>query len=558
MELIKDFNINAENLIDTLINENFFKYNSNAFNQFIESLVRNKKYKLLEKLLLAFEKTDIKITNSKLLFQSVRSLKQNCEYNIALKLIQFIEYRSAAVKTKNECNLWTRLILLAKSEKTEILNYVEKLDLRDKKKEFLNYIEDLNWRLDIDSIDEFFTDLFKIVDKTNDTRIFNSVVENLSAQYFNNFMDKLIDYYNRNKRYNDGIKFIYEIYNNSKIQTMNINRSIFEHFFRLIDNSRLDENKLDTIIIESMITKLIIKSAEYQNFSISAFTNAVERLGYHNYVAQTVDSLNLRADEKIYLAKTLMRFRESKLLLNKAAALLEQNLESGFYHRDIYSMSAEINNYLGKYNKSVYYWKKNIEAQMQTNFYLLKTYGEYLYKAGDIENAVKNLETALKYDRNNRYLWNRYNEIAKIHFDNKNFDAAIEYYNKAIETADYNQFKDWTAKNIFEQLSKCYINKNDYFKAVETLHNAIPYIKQNDRKQIVDEIVKLIIDNKILDKFADYYEKQSENDNAEKPYLRLALGVAYDQIWEYDKSIQYIESAKKYLPNDKEIMSRLL
>lgn len=119
---------------------------------------------------------------------------------------------------------------------------------------------------------------------------------------------------------------------------------------------------------------------------------------------------------------------------------------------------------------------------------------------------------------------NDYVDLGDMHYDNQEFETAIEYYNLALQINPYNDF-------TYYKVAKTYIERNDYIKAEPYITRAIQLNPQNPKYTYYKDEVAKNIDAKYL-KNIDMREKVLNNALYQKDPMK-----GFDIPEEYKKEL---------------------
>ncbi|WP_162288583.1 tetratricopeptide repeat protein [Tenacibaculum jejuense] len=173
---------------------------------------------------------------------------------------------------------------------------------------------------------------------------------------------------------------------------------------------------------------------------------------------------------------------------------------------------------LAKYIKA-----KELTPSLQESSYLkviLNTnLGNFYYKIGDYDNAKLIMErviTLADHHKNEKtkIITSAYNTLANIASDEYKYEEALNYYNNLktiIKDLENNTQKLAT---LYSNIASCYIDKNDYEKAIENLQEALNIIGK---------------------------EKFIETEAS----IKLNMGIAHYNLKNYNKALLYLQSANQ-------------
>jgi tetratricopeptide (TPR) repeat protein len=173
----------------------------------------------------------------------------------------------------------------------------------------------------------------------------------------------------------------------------------------------------------------------------------------------------------------------------------------------------------------------------------------------------------------------KYYNIGRAYFDKKDYDNAIEYYNKAIKLA-----KGTYKAKMYRYIAYAYARKNSYDKVIESCEksielepsnaiNAEEYIKIgfiygekfNDHNKAIDYYKKAIVlkpdyataynnlcysyaKMQFYDRALKYCEKAIELE-PNSPFAQYGIGIAYDGKKDYDKANEHYKKSIELKPD---------
>ena len=190
---------------------------------------------------------------------------------------------------------------------------------------------------------------------------------------------------------------------------------------------------------------------------------------------------------------SLIDFNKAKSIAKRENLEIEIPLINSFIHIYIEKDFDKAEKLLDKYKES-----KNI--QLLAYYCLLK--GRIFGEKGDYDRAIEYYHKALDtpgYDQPGYALHN----IGYAYFDKGDYDRAIEYYHKALDTPDYDQ-PGYTLNNM----GNAYSDKGNYDRAIEYYHKAL--------------------DTPVYD---------------QPGYTLNNMGNAYSKKGDYDRAIEYYQKA---------------
>jgi CHAT domain-containing protein/Tfp pilus assembly protein PilF len=162
--------------------------------------------------------------------------------------------------------------------------------------------------------------------------------------------------------------------------------------------------------------------------------------------------------------------------------------------------------------------------------------GRALYRAGDLDGAIENFESAKRSDPERAPIWK---ELGDVYLDKGNYDTAIEHYNQAVEL--YRR-TNREIHALYAKRGQAYYGKGYYDAAIEDFNQAIRldskdasywnnrgeiYRSKGDNKRAKEDFLKAIVINK---KFADALNN---------------LGLTYFGDDDYDNAIKNFDKAIK-------------
>ncbi|AXT21177.1 two-component sensor histidine kinase [Flavobacteriaceae bacterium AU392] len=195
-----------------------------------------------------------------------------------------------------------------------------------------------------------------------------------------------------------------------------------------------------------------------------------------------VDTIILRSDQRVawvYLA--MSRYKKTQEWSHKNLKLAKKLKDS--------SAMAFMNHYLGysydyqkAYNDSAYYYyynaikffnslkRKRQEADVLLNLSILQESNkDYIYAEQNVFRAIRLIQTLPETERNLNTLLSLYNLVGTISLEFKNYNKALEYYNKTIEiTKKQSNTSNIYTNNLYVKINIAltYKEKKEYKKAI--------------------------------------------------------------------------------------------
>ena len=205
--------------------------------------------------------------------------------------------------------------------------------------------------------------------------------------------------------------------------------------------------------------------------------------------------------------------------------------------------------------------------KMPTNFFLMNLIGSSFQRIGQLEKAKKIFEDIVALDRSNtaalNNLGNTYKSLkdfdsaekaykqaleiepnfanciqnfANLKFDLNNYDEAIKLYKKAISSEPKNFLTYYNLGLLYQSLGQ-FDEAKLYFEKVTEIN---PQFTNADK--ILSRFTKYKIGDKHIESMKQRLEKFSLTD-FNKSNILFALGKAYEDIKDYEKSFIFLEEA---------------
>lgn len=242
------------------------------------------------------------------------------------------------------------------------------------------------------------------------------------------------------------------------------------------------------------------------------------------------------------------------------------------------NLSKEIDIVMMKYNVgfdqngnvTLSYFRERLSKRINNNKWLEPVH-EYLEISGNIINsnicithkkehvAIKGRNLSIYEElisKGNELSIRGLNYYARELYYNEEYDKAIEYFNKFLDTE-----KGWVEDNISAcfNLSKCYRYKNDMKSLLKTLLRSFEY--DTPRAEICCEIGYYYFENKNYEKAIFWYKLASELKQPKDSWgfishdywgyiPNIQLCVCYDKLGNRDAAVEYNNKAAEYKPND--------
>ena len=205
-------------------------------------------------------------------------------------------------------------------------------------------------------------------------------------------------------------------------------------------------------------------------------------------------------------------------------------------------------------------WKKEISSTIQNEDDILSA-GDWLYWKCEFEKAQKHFEAVLnRPSLTASDLARCYKSLSAVEVELKNYDKAINLYNKQLDILQ--TICDSTSKN--EDILKCYILigkvywlKSDYDQAITYHHQAIEFAQSFKSSPIgVSDIYKnlanIYTSTKQFDLALEYFEKALQIDDKHLPKNDLQLGQTYANMGAMYLSKQNYKEALKHFEKARE------
>ena len=187
-----------------------------------------------------------------------------------------------------------------------------------------------------------------------------------------------------------------------------------------------------------------------------------------------------------------------------------------------------------KIDKAIRCYEKGIKidpnfAMIYNNLGLLFTENKFDKKKG--ENFYKKSISL------NQEIPEPYNNLGTLYKSQDKFDEAIECFNKAITT-------DPKFVHAYHNLGNIYITLGNFSDAKKNFEEAISInSKYTISHRALSRLNKYTHDHKHLNQLKKTYEKINISDIENKTNLAFALGKAYEDIKNYDKSFSFYKEA---------------
>ena len=165
--------------------------------------------------------------------------------------------------------------------------------------------------------------------------------------------------------------------------------------------------------------------------------------------------------------------------------------------------------------------------------------GHLYLKKDEKINALSAFKLALKYEENNPYYQN---SLAYTYVRLEQYDLAIEYYKKALETNPNDEWSSVVAQalaTIYHQI------KGNSEAAISMLENSLLLTK--NKSQVYEAIADIYYDLENLDSAVEYYNMALEEDS-ENPKIHSRLAMAYWEKDEIEKAIIFYSRALELDP----------
>ncbi|NQT20492.1 MAG: tetratricopeptide repeat protein, partial [Planctomycetes bacterium] len=224
---------------------------------------------------------------------------------------------------------------------------------------------------------------------------------------------------------------------------------------------------------------------------------------------------------------------------------------------------------------SIHKEKKNWQKALDTVHTVMKSNrnshhykmqeGYFLAKLGQRAEALESYEKASQLAGRGRYDYSNHRSISESAFEAGLYDLALEKSTLALRMHDYyrraqNRGADsGHVRTCFLNIAKCHEKKGENEKAIDALLTGASRIgEEHRRRELYDELKRIVRDGGQLDKLIADYERNAKETQTEKPALRMIFGdVARDKN-DHDQALRHYRAALEVAPNNADIRKRVV
>ncbi|MEA2095613.1 MAG: sigma 54-interacting transcriptional regulator [Candidatus Cloacimonadota bacterium] len=196
------------------------------------------------------------------------------------------------------------------------------------------------------------------------------------------------------------------------------------------------------------------------------------------------------------------------------------------------------------------------EFHINSAMYIGRLYMEF----GDFEKSFEYLFYSLKYNKkidNKRNIAETYSKIATGYNLLGLYDKALEYHLKTIEILEKLDKKEIILSVIYNDIGTTYMNSKNYEFALEYFNRSLTeFNKCSTNSYSLSNIGTIYTDQKKYDLALEYHLKAYESakdfkDEYITPYIQLNLATVYSKMEEYEKTTEYLKKAIEFAEKQK-------
>ena len=196
------------------------------------------------------------------------------------------------------------------------------------------------------------------------------------------------------------------------------------------------------------------------------------------------------------------------------------------------------------------------EFHINSAMYIGRLYMEF----GDFEKSFEYLFYSLEYNKNinnKRNIAETYSKIATGYNLLELYDKALEYHLKTIEILEKLDSKDIILSTIYNDIGVTYMNSKNYEFALEYFNRSLTEFEHcSTNSYSLSNIGVIYADQKKYDLALEYHLKAYEaaknfKDEYITPLIQLNIATVYFKLKEYEKAYKYLKGSIEFAEKQK-------
>jgi len=196
------------------------------------------------------------------------------------------------------------------------------------------------------------------------------------------------------------------------------------------------------------------------------------------------------------------------------------------------------------------------EFHINSAMYIGRLYMEF----GDFEKSFEYLFYSLEYNKkinNKRNIAETYSKIATGYNLLELYDKALEYHLKTIEILEKLDSKEIILSTIYNDIGVTYMNSKNYEFALEYFNRSLTEFEHcSTNSYSLSNIGVIYSDQKKYDLALEYHLKAYESaknfkDEYITPYIQLNIATVYSKLKEYEKAYKYLKRSIEFAEKQK-------
>ena len=196
------------------------------------------------------------------------------------------------------------------------------------------------------------------------------------------------------------------------------------------------------------------------------------------------------------------------------------------------------------------------EFHINSAMYIGRLYMEF----GDFEKSFEYLFYSLEYNKkinNKRNIAETYSKIATGYNLLELYDKALEYHLKTIEICEKLDKKEIILSTIYNDIGVTYMNSKNYEFALEYFNRSLKKFKScSTNPYSLSNIGVIYTEQKKYDLALEYHMKAYEaakdfKDEYVTPYIQINIATVYSKLKEYEKAYKYLKRSIEFAEKQK-------